>query len=90
MKGRQRFLRGYPDDPELARLVAAFERGDYATVREGAPSLAQGTPDEDVRRAALDLQRRIEPHPLGTLVFAGTAILLLFLVVWFYSHPIHP
>jgi hypothetical protein len=64
------FSRAYPDDPELRRLVVAFDSGDYFTVRQGAPELAQRTTDEAVRKAALDLRRRIEPAPEQLYLFA--------------------
>ena len=51
------FARDFPNDPELAVLVAAFAAGDYATVRIGAPELASKTDDE--RREAC---RRAPSH----------------------------
>src|SRR6185436_9883280 len=63
-RGEKDFARSFPDDPELAKLLAAFEAGDYRTVHEGAPKLAERTADAAVRKAALDLKRRIEPDPV--------------------------
>ena len=80
------FTRSFPDDPELARLVEAFDAGDYHSVRVGAPALAERTKDEAVRRAALDLRRRIEPDPAQLYLLGLTLALLVFLVVWFYLH----
>src|SRR5262249_2012754 len=64
--GRERpaFLLGFPSDPELERLMRAFELGNYALVRTGAPELAEKTTDPKVRAAAEELARRIEPDPL--------------------------
>ena len=80
------FTRSFPDDPELKRLVAAFESGDYYTVRTGAPALAERTADADVRKAALELRRRIEPDPAQLYLLGLTLALLVFLVAWFYLH----
>lgn len=83
---RPAFLRSFPADPELDRLVAAFEAGDYATVRERAPELAERAEDPRVRDAALELARRIEPDPLIRYMLFASIGLLLFLVLYFYSH----
>jgi hypothetical protein len=80
------FARDFPNDPELAALVAAFAAGDYATVREGAPALAAKTDDEGVKRAAELLRARIEPDPTSRLFFALTAALLVFLMAWWATH----
>lgn len=80
------FTRSYPDDPELRRLVDAFDSGDYFTVREGAPKLASSTSDEAVRKAALDLRKRLEPAPAQVYLFGLTFALLVFLVAWVYLH----
>jgi hypothetical protein len=78
------FARTFPEDPELARLVAAFEAGDYRTVRDQAPKLAERTADPLVRQAALDLRRRIDPDPLQLYLLGLTLALLAFLTAWFY------
>ena len=80
------FTRAFPVDPELSRLVEAFEAGDYLTVRKGAPALAERTTDPAVRKAALDLRRRIEPDPAQLYLLGLTFALLGFLVLWFYLH----
>jgi hypothetical protein len=80
------FARDFPDDPELAVLVAAFAAGDYATVRKGAPELAAKTDDEHVKRAAELLRTRIEPDPTSRVLFALTAALLVFLMAWWATH----
>jgi anti-sigma factor RsiW len=80
------FTRSFPDDPELKRLVEAFESGDYYTVRSGAPALAERTTDPAVRKAALELRRRIEPDPAQLYLLGLTFALLVFLVAWFYLH----
>ncbi len=80
------FAREFPNDPELARLVAAFAAGDYAAVRSGAPELASKTEDEDVKRAAELLRARIDPDPTARVFFALTAALLVFLMTWWATH----
>lgn len=83
---RPRFLLTFPQDPDLARLAAAFEAGNYQLVREQAQTLAERTEDPAVRRAALELRRRIEPDPLAKYLLALTAALLLFLAYFAYHH----
>ncbi len=78
------FARDYPNDPELGHLVAAFESGDYQKVRLEAPKLAESTQDPLVRKAALDLRRRIEPDPVQLYLLGLTLVLLVFLSAWFY------
>ena len=80
------FAQNFPEDPELGRLVAAFEAGDYRTVRDEAPKLAERTQDPEVRRAALELRKRIDPDPLQLYLLGLTFALLAFLTSWFYLH----
>lgn len=84
-----RFLRSFPSDDALVPLVAAFERGDYAFVRVEAPLLAARTKDEQVRRAALELRRRIDPDRLS-LLLVGFAFALLVVLATFYWTNKHP
>jgi hypothetical protein len=85
-ESRLAFLRTFPDDPELNRLIAAFEAGDFATVRTEAPKLAERTESAAVKKAALDLRRRIEPDPMQLYLLGLTLVLLVFLTAWFYLH----
>ena len=78
------FARSYPNDAELGRLLAAFESGDYRTVRDRAPKLAESTQDPLVKKAALDLRRRIDPDPVQLYLLGLTLALLTFLTAWFY------
>ena len=84
---RSVFARAYPDDPQLNRLVAAFDAGDYATVRARAHDLVHATKNDDVRRAARDLLRRIEPDRTAALLLGVAVALLAFLSWWHWSHP---
>ncbi|MFO0614385.1 MAG: hypothetical protein U0414_17490 [Polyangiaceae bacterium] len=84
-----RFLRTFPKDPALGELVAAFERGDYAFVRTEAPALARATKNEEVRRAALELRRRIDPDRLSLLLIAFAFALLVVLSLYYWTHK-HP
>jgi hypothetical protein len=79
---RPRFLLQFPDDPELQRLVRAFEIGNYEAVRDGASKLAESTADPIVRAAAGELRRRIDPDPLMKYLL-GVAVALFVFVVWY-------
>jgi hypothetical protein len=83
---RPPFARGFPADPELDRLLEAFERGDYAAIRDGAPKLEKDAAAEDVRRAAGELLRRTRPDPLAVMLLLGAIGLLVFLSIWTWSH----
>jgi len=82
---RPRFLLSFPHDPELEPLIAAFEEGNFAQVRREAPLLARRTRDEAVRRAALELRRRIDPDPLLVVLLLFALSLFAFLVAWIYA-----
>jgi len=84
---RPRFLLAFPEDPELQRLVRAFEAGNYEAVRLGAPRLAETTESAAVRAAARELRRRIDPDPLMKFLL-GVAIALFVFVVW-YTYQNH-
>jgi hypothetical protein len=77
---RPRFLLAFPEDPELQRLVRAFEVGDYRTVRAGAPKLVASSDDPIVRAAARELHQRIDPLMKYLL---WVAIGLFVFVVWY-------
>ncbi len=83
---RPRFLLGFPQHPELLRLTAAFEAGNYALVRAEAEALAERAESPAVRDAALELRRRIDPDPLTKYLLALTAALLLSLAYFAYNH----
>jgi hypothetical protein len=75
-KKRPPFAQRYPKTPELNRLLTAFRDGNWAYVRREAPVLAANTQDEEVRHAARDLERRIEPDPTAVyLLGVGLALL---------------
>jgi hypothetical protein len=83
-QGRDRpaFLLRFPEDPELEPLISAFEVGNYAKVREQAPRLVERSESLEVKAAAAELLRRIEPDPLVKMLLA-VAIGLFFAVVGF-------
>ena len=85
--GRERpaFVLDYPSDPELDRLVKAFELGNYAFVREHAPALAKKSENERVRAAAGELARRIEPDPLIKGLLGMSLALFVVLALWAYK-----
>lgn len=80
------FARTYPDDPALRSLVQAFVQGNYAKIHAESEALAKRSEDPRIAAAARDLRRRIEPDPLALWMLGGMALLLLFLVFWFYTH----
>jgi hypothetical protein len=82
---RPAFILDFPEDPELAPLIAAFEAGNYAYVRERAPRLAETSERADVKAAALELAQRIEPDPLVKFLL-GVAIALFVVVVAYVYH----
>jgi hypothetical protein len=82
---RPAFLLRFPHDPELEPLIAAFEAGNFAKVRREAPALAQRTRDDAVRRAALELRRRVDPDPLLVVLLVFGVSLFAFLVAWIYA-----
>jgi hypothetical protein len=82
---RPLFLLRFPHDPELEPLIAAFEEGDFARVRREAPELARRSRDEAVRRAALELRRRIDPDPLLVVLLVFALSLFAFLAAWIYA-----
>ena len=84
---RPAFVLDFPKHPELDRLVRAFELGNYAFVREHGKKLAESSSDADVKNAAGELLRRIEPDPLVRILFGMTIALLLFMV--FYAYRAH-
>lgn len=90
-QGRERpaFVLDFPHDPELEALITAFERGDYARVRVEAPALAERTTDDEVRAAALELRRRIDPEPLMKYLVVIALALLGFLTLWAYGKSAH-
>ncbi|MCA9641643.1 MAG: hypothetical protein H6718_09465 [Polyangiaceae bacterium] len=84
---RPRFLLDFPEDPELERLIEAFELGNYHQVRELAPNLIEHGKSPEVRSAARELRRRIEPDPLLKYLLLAT-LLLLGALVW-YAYARH-
>ncbi|HET9932973.1 MAG TPA: hypothetical protein VFQ35_19855 [Polyangiaceae bacterium] len=82
---RPAFVLDFPRDPELDVLVRAFEAGNFAFVREQAPRLAESSLDADVKAAARELARRIEPDPLVKFLL-GVAVALFVVVVTYVYH----
>jgi hypothetical protein len=81
------FARTFPREPRLDALVAAFEAGDYARVRREAPALDQDSEPAEVRAAARELRRRLDPDPLAAYLLGIAALLLTFLAGWYWLHP---
>jgi len=83
---RPPFARVYPHHDALDRLVAAFDRGDFALVRSEIPAILDGDEDESVKRAAADLRRRLDPAPTSVFLWALGVALLVFLFGYYVSH----
>lgn len=81
------FAKNFPDDPRLNRLVLLFEQGNYAAVRAEAPALIKGSEDPEVRAAAEQLVKRLEPDPLALYLLGIAAALLVALAGWYWTHP---
>lgn len=86
--GFPEFAAAFPRDDALDPLVLAFEQGNYARVREGVAKLLAEDPPrpDDVRSAARELRRRIEPDPIAAYLLIGACLLLAFLAVWYFTH----
>lgn len=82
------FAATFPSDPAIDELVLAFEQGNYARVREGSNRILDAKParPDDVRRAARELLRRIDPDPIAVYLLAGAFLLLAFLSIWYWTH----
>jgi len=83
---RPAFARDFPRSPALDALVEAFARGDYASVRSGAPGVEQSSEDEAVKRAARTLVERTQPDPLAVALLGVAALLFLVFAVWAITH----
>jgi hypothetical protein len=70
----------------LDALIAAFDAGNYRFVRDRAPGLLKSTEDDEVRAAARDLLRRIDPDPIAKWMMAGAGLLLATLAGWYWIH----
>jgi capsular polysaccharide biosynthesis protein len=74
------------DRPGRAERVAR-ELGNYALVREDAPRLVERADDAEVKAAASELLRRIEPDPLVKFMLAVAVALFCAVVGYVYlSH----
>lgn len=82
---RPAFLLNFPDDPDLNRLVAAFEYGDYRAVRRDATKLAESATSLAVKEAAQELFRRVEPDPTARRLLWVALGLFAFLLLWTYG-----
>ena len=85
---RPAFAKDYP--PELDELVAAFERGNYASVREGADKLSRESSDGKVKAAAADLRARTEADPMQKVLLAIVAVLLVGLAGYWWANQEAP
>jgi hypothetical protein len=86
---RPPFILDFPEDPELERLIAAFEAGNFALIRRDAERLAESTSNPEIRKAAFELRRRIDPDPLSKYLLAISLVLLVVLTLWAYRAGSH-
>ncbi len=79
MTERPAYAKNYPEDDELFALVAAFEAGNYRSVREGAARIAASDKLEAVKSAARDLKSRTEASraQIALLVIAAVLVVAL-------------
>ena len=84
--GRPAFAKDFPADPGLDALLAAFDAGNFARVRQDAVKVIASSNDDAVKRAAEALLARTKPDPLAVLLLGFTALLLLLLSVWWITH----
>jgi hypothetical protein len=84
------FAQRYPRDETLDALLSTFDRGDYATVREGAQKLIASSTKPAVRQAAEDLLRRLDPDPLARYLLVLASLLLVFFSSWYFTHRLLP
>lgn len=84
------FAQTYPRHEKLDALLDAFERGNYALVREDAAKLLSSTNDAAVRLATEDLLRRLEPDPLARYLLGTSTLLLVFFSIWYFTHRLGP
>jgi hypothetical protein len=89
-EGVPTFAQRFPRDETLDALLVAFERGNYARVREGAQKLAASTKLPAVREAAEELLRRLEPDPLARYLLGAASLLLVFFSIWYFTHRLTP
>lgn len=88
------------DEPErrLDQAHEAFERGDFLSARQlAAGTLAEldrhpkDNADADEARARAErLLQQIRPDPLVKYLLAVSAVLLVLLTLFAYSHSLHP
>lgn len=88
---REDFAAEWPAHPELDALLAAFDVGNYALVRERGRAALDGGKGAalpaDVQAAVRELLRRIEPDRTAVIML-GVAVLLMVFLGWFYwTHP---
>ncbi len=86
---RTDFAKGYPEDPALTKLLEAFDRGDYLTVRRDAEEIAKATDDPNVAKAARELRQRIEPARTASLLLLVGLVLAVFVGGYFLLQHEH-
>jgi hypothetical protein len=83
---RARFLDGFPEHEGLSRAVTAFENGNYAETRRLCEQLLESEQDEDVRDAANELLRRMQPDRMIVVILWASFALLALVALSVYGH----
>jgi hypothetical protein len=68
---------------ELAALEALHESGDARELDRRARLLAERAQDEDVRKRAIELRKRVQLDPFVLWVWVGTVVFIAG-IVYFY------
>jgi hypothetical protein len=83
---RPRFLDNFPKHEALSGAISAYEAGNYAEVRRQCEHLLLQEQDAQLRRAATELLRRIEPDRLIVVILWASFVLLGMVMIWAYGH----
>ena len=83
---RAQFLDGFPEHEGLSRAVSAFENGNYAETRRLCEQLLDTDTDEDVRDAASELLRRMQPDRMVVAILWASFAMLALVALAVYGH----
>ncbi len=77
-----------PSKPSKAQEKAQEEAEGAASLpKMPKPSAEQR---KEIQKAAAELLTRIEPPKLSVYMLLGSMLLLVFLALWYWTHPQHP
>lgn len=82
------FARTFPKEPRLDRALSYFTAGNYQRARAEAEALLQDSTDNaELRSAAREILRRMEPDPLAKALVAIAFVLLIVLAGYYWTQP---